>query len=184
MYRLCFRYDKSRFDPGYNGKIYSMAEIFATKEHTVSSLFVSMVMVHCCKCGTPFMMTTALNDACRKEGESKMFYCPNGHPQVYRKSAADRVREEMEAKLKFQEEEARVWMEDADKRALALEDQKRRVKKELRDMKKRIANGVCPCCNRTFDDLAAHMSDKHPGVVAVANGAPVIKKKYTKKTKQ
>ncbi len=29
-------------------------------------------------------------------------------------------------------------------------------------VKKRAANGVCPCCNRTFSDLARHMKAKHP----------------------
>jgi hypothetical protein len=25
-----------------------------------------------------------------------------------------------------------------------------------------VANGVCPCCNRTFQNLARHMAGKHP----------------------
>ena len=28
--------------------------------------------------------------------------------------------------------------------------------------KKRAAAGVCPCCNRTFKQLARHMKSKHP----------------------
>lgn len=28
-------------------------------------------------------------------------------------------------------------------------------------IKKRIAAGVCPCCNRTFQNLARHMENKH-----------------------
>ena len=28
-------------------------------------------------------------------------------------------------------------------------------------LKKRIANGVCPCCNRSFKDLHRHMTTKH-----------------------
>lgn len=29
-------------------------------------------------------------------------------------------------------------------------------------IKNRIAAGVCPCCNRTFKNLARHMGNKHP----------------------
>lgn len=29
-------------------------------------------------------------------------------------------------------------------------------------IKNRIGNGVCPCCNRTFANLARHMKGQHP----------------------
>jgi hypothetical protein len=29
-------------------------------------------------------------------------------------------------------------------------------------IKKRVAAGVCPCCNRSFKDLARHMAGQHP----------------------
>ena len=30
-------------------------------------------------------------------------------------------------------------------------------------LKNRVKNGVCPCCNRYFKNLHAHMKNKHPG---------------------
>jgi hypothetical protein len=33
---------------------------------------------------------------------------------------------------------------------------------ELRRIQKRTAAGVCPCCNRTFQQLARHMKTRHP----------------------
>lgn len=36
-----------------------------------------------------------------------------------------------------------------------------RLRKAL-EIKKRVGNGVCPCCNRTFENLSRHMSCKHP----------------------
>ena len=33
-------------------------------------------------------------------------------------------------------------------------------------IKNRIANGVCPCCQRSFKDLHRHMQNKHPNFVA------------------
>ena len=32
-------------------------------------------------------------------------------------------------------------------------------------LQKRIAKGVCPCCNRTFKQLARHMKTKHPDYI-------------------
>ena len=39
------------------------------------------------------------------------------------------------------------------------------MKGQVTRIKKRVANGVCPCCNRTFKDLAAHMSTQHPDYI-------------------
>lgn len=36
--------------------------------------------------------------------------------------------------------------------------------------KKRVGNGVCPCCNRTFQQLARHMESKHPDFVDREHG--------------
>lgn len=33
---------------------------------------------------------------------------------------------------------------------------------QLTKTRKRIANGVCPCCHRTFQNLARHMAGQHP----------------------
>ncbi len=37
-----------------------------------------------------------------------------------------------------------------------------RVSNQYSRMRKRIQNGVCPCCNRTFQNLARHMASEHP----------------------
>jgi len=42
------------------------------------------------------------------------------------------------------------------------EAQRRAEKAAKTRIKNRIGNGVCPCCNRTFKDLASHMKCKHP----------------------
>lgn len=36
-------------------------------------------------------------------------------------------------------------------------------------LKNRIAAGVCPCCQRTFVNLARHMKGQHPNYKGVAN---------------
>lgn len=36
------------------------------------------------------------------------------------------------------------------------------VKGVLTKVKRRVANGVCPCCKRTFANLHEHMKQQHP----------------------
>ncbi len=42
------------------------------------------------------------------------------------------------------------------------EHQRRGAKAAKTRIKNRVMNGVCPCCNRTFQNLASHMANKHP----------------------
>lgn len=35
---------------------------------------------------------------------------------------------------------------------------------------RRIAAGVCPCCRRSFTDLARHMSSQHPDYAGISDG--------------
>src|SRR5690606_15231496 len=45
-------------------------------------------------------------------------------------------------------------------RATALEAEAMRV--QLLKERQRFANGVCPCCNRSFTNVARHMRTQHP----------------------
>ncbi len=45
----------------------------------------------------------------------------------------------------------------------AMEKAERKTKRLMR----RVSAGVCPCCNRTFSDLARHMKTKHENVVSL-----------------
>lgn len=43
-----------------------------------------------------------------------------------------------------------------------LKNSERSLKGQIAKFKKRTGNGVCPCCKRTFKQLARHMKCKHP----------------------
>ncbi|HYC31767.1 MAG TPA: hypothetical protein VEB59_05720, partial [Gemmatimonadales bacterium] len=66
------------------------------------------------------------------------------------------AREQETARLR---DTIREVSEQRDQTAASLRSTKGVVTK----IKRRVAGGVCPCCNRTFSDLARHMSGKHPG---------------------
>lgn len=80
--------------------------------------------------------------------------CPNGHGWQYRESEADRVRKQLSEALRTNTELAA--------RAHRAEVAEEKTAKEMRRMRKRVHAGVCPCCNRTFQNLARHMKTKHP----------------------
>lgn len=86
--------------------------------------------------------------------DHRTFYCPNGHSQHYvGESDADRFERlynaESQKLLPLRE---RL---EAEKRA------HEKTVKKLKRTEKRAAAGVCPCCNRTFKQLAQHMESNH-----------------------
>jgi hypothetical protein len=99
----------------------------------------------CCQCAVYFGMPKYLNEQRRKDKE--MFYCPNGHPQHYMRSDADVLRDKLN-------EQIRIATRESERAALAEE--------KLKKMTGRVKHGVCPCCHRTFQQLARHMKTKHP----------------------
>lgn len=125
----------------------------------------TLVVETCCNCHMQFAMPSELKArllAERNGGKSKAFFCPAGHPQWYvGESDAEQLRRERD-RLKQNE----AWLENQNKRAREeAEHQRHRAngfKGALVKTKKRVAGGVCPCCNRHFTALERHMANKHP----------------------
>jgi DNA repair exonuclease SbcCD ATPase subunit len=62
----------------------------------------------------------------------------------------------------LQDEQARLAEEKArHQRTLARENEERTAKEKAERKLKRVQRGVCPSCNRTFNDLARHMASTH-----------------------
>lgn len=107
----------------------------------------------CCNCGVLFAMPKYLQVKLRENRE--YFYCPNGHQQHYTgKSEAEEQRERAE-RLATQVKQMGNRLE-TEKRSHSA------TKGKVTKLKNRIANGVCPCCNRTFANLGKHMANQHP----------------------
>lgn len=98
----------------------------------------------CCSCGIAFGMPTDFKSIAQRKAEGKTFYCPNGHPQHYTSESDD-------AKIK------RLTRERDEARARTERERQSKLKLE-----KRISRGVCPCCHRSFSQIARHMKTKHP----------------------
>ncbi len=122
----------------------------------------------CCTCGIDFAMTCAHEDRLRETHE--WFYCPHGHKQCYTgKTDAENLRVELAATVASLER-SRAY---GRRRGEMLHHAERRLsatKGVVTRIKNRVSKGVCPCCNRTFKDLARHMKTRHPDF-ADAGGA-------------
>lgn len=113
----------------------------------------SHVAETCLTCGISFWVP--LDWQKLRVKNQKFFYCPNGHQQRYcGKTEEEELRQENE-RLQSKAERLRDTL-NATERSRAAQ------KGHLTRIKNRIANGVCPCCNRQFPNLRDHMDTKHP----------------------
>lgn len=120
-----------------------------------------LTITDCCVCGIVFgMPERVINDRKNKGGN---FYCPNGHSLSYRETELDRLRKETEHLNN-------VITHERDQRE-ATERSLNAYKGHLTKLRKRIDQGVCPHCQRTFKNVMLHMSHKHPEKVEEAREA-------------
>jgi DNA-binding transcriptional regulator YiaG len=109
--------------------------------------------MYCGECAMTFAAPTWFVEK-RKEDHAR-WYCPMGHCRVYNgETAAQKLRRQVEQKDR---ELIAKNVELCDTRTRLSSVSKAHTK-----IRKRIANGVCPCCNRTFQNLMQHMKTQHP----------------------
>jgi hypothetical protein len=112
--------------------------------------------IHCSSCGIQFAAPADFWSARRSDGRS--MYCPNGHTLSYRETESDKLKKQLEQ----EREQHRKRLEFERNHAESMKRELTAVKGQLTKTKKRIAKGVCPCCNRSFIHLERHMTTKHP----------------------
>ena len=117
---------------------------------------VILQQLECGTCGVVFAIPQEMYNTARRSGG--WWHCPNGHCRGWEKGAEHTKIKELERELAA--ESARK--NDALRRANEAAEAERKAQQEMKRMKKRAAAGVCPCCNRTFQQLARHMKAKHP----------------------
>jgi hypothetical protein len=129
----------------------------------------------CWKCKERFGLDDATEATLRRSGAN--FCCPWGHQAHFPagKTEAEKLQEQLDAERRQRQraEQKIAEKDDELKRAWATaNDQHEQAKHErarangykghATRITKRAKAGVCPCCNRTFAQLARHMATKHP----------------------
>jgi hypothetical protein len=127
-------------------------DVFSARSRGDKFAGYSALEVMCCPvCGVLYAVPERLlTDARRRP--TIYWCCPNGDELHFPGKSPEQ--EAKEARNALARERARH-----DQTAASL----RATKGVVTKMRKRIGNGVCPCCNRSFRDLARHMDTMHPG---------------------
>jgi hypothetical protein len=115
----------------------------------------------CIKCGVEVILPKELKN--RRKENHEGFYCCNGHVQCYLgKTELEKAQELLATERRWREQEkesharTKAQLEHSDRSRAAL-------KGKVTEIRNRVGNGVCPCCNRSFTNLRRHMHMKHPG---------------------
>ena len=121
---------------------------------------ISFITEQCCRCGIAFAMTKDFHD--KRVQDKLSFSCPAGHSQHY-------IGKTNEQKLREQLANEKSISEAAKARAIKFESERKQVTKAHLKMRERVMNGVCPCCNRTFQNLMKHMQTQHLDELNIKN---------------
>lgn len=131
------------------------------------SVTQKMITERCCSCGVLFAVPLDFYNARRRD--QSWFYCPSGHQQRYTgETEAQRLQKKLDAERRERqraEQSVAMWQDDARAARDEAEHQRRRAngyKGHAARITKRAKAGTCPCCNRTFQQLARHMATQHP----------------------
>lgn len=112
----------------------------------------TMQTMKCGECGAVFAVAEEFYQECRDHGKS--WYCPNGHCRHFCEPEVDRLRRRLAAQV-AQNDQCRAKIRD-------LELSRSGLRGHLTRIKRRVSNGVCPCCRRHFVNLERHMRGMHP----------------------
>lgn len=118
--------------------------------------------ITCANCGMTFAMPERYLRKLRQEGGA--FYCPAGHSQHFRESEVKKLTKQLET-AERQTKLVQGYYQAEQNDHEHTRNRLRATKGQLTKTKKRVANGVCPCCNRTFANLHRHMAGQHPEYV-------------------
>lgn len=110
-----------------------------------------VTFTECATCAIPIAVTENQLRQFRESG--KPLFCVLGHTSSFGATASERLKKEL---VTSQDKIAHL--------ETSLENSQRLIEsqaKKHQQVMKRIENGVCPHCHRTFSQLARHMKDKH-----------------------
>lgn len=120
----------------------------------------------CAACHVPIWLDAETESKLRRTGE--VFHCLNGCRNHFGKGEADKLRAELAAE-RAEKKRAMGYLAETERQLTrALQDvgtekrSKAAIAGHLTRLRNRVKAGQCPCCDRQFPDLAAHMAAEHP----------------------
>ena len=120
-------------------------------------------VLECCNCGMVFGMTRDYER--RKRSDHTAFYCPAGHRQYFN---GESDKEKLQCQLDNERNRTNRLHGEVSEQMVIIRQKERQVAAHKGVATKRgkkldrVANGMCPCCNRSFKNLERHMKGQHP----------------------
>lgn len=114
-------------------------------------------------CRADIALSDAFYDTLKRQREEGTFYCPYGHAQhfVSGETPEQKLRRERD-RLAQQIAERDDAVRQQARRADQAERRLSATRGVVTRIRNRVGRGVCPCCSRSFSNLANHMQTKHP----------------------
>jgi len=122
----------------------------------ISDATTFLVAETCPTCHCWFAIPKSLYTRMR-ENSTQYAYCPNGHSWHYTHSLREELKESRRETIRA-ESRAEHWHGQY----TGAERSKAALKGVITRTRNRIGKGICPCCNRYFKNVAAHMNTQHP----------------------
>ena len=119
------------------------------------------VSIQCYRCKEPFGLTQERYNVAKRSEQS--FHCPNGHSQFFPlgPTEAEKLQSQLDAERRARQ---RAEQNAAYEASRASSERRTAIayKGQATRLRNRAKAGTCPCCNRTFQQLARHMASEHP----------------------
>lgn len=127
------------------------------------TIFTTLQHHTCARCGGLFAISAQFRAECARLGGFKqMWACPYCKTTWgFGEGEVDTLKRQIKTH-EVNEKWLREQRDRATKEAEHFRKSRDGIKGALTKVKKRVRHGVCPCCQRTFKQLAAHMAAKHP----------------------
>ena len=114
----------------------------------------------CGECGGVYAISERFRKQCQDKG-NRGWRCPypdcNTTWGYYGKTEAEKLQDQLDC-----ERQQRERISDQLKQTTRSLNAQRGATTRARNQLNRTKAGICPCCNRTFKQLAAHMKSQHP----------------------
>lgn len=121
---------------------------------------VQLTTIHCGNCGGSYAISESYRDQkCKAGGFWHCPYCQGGWG--YSESENSKLQKQV-AQLQTTIERKEAYERELLANNASLERSRNAIRGAHARTCNRVKNGVCPCCNRTFQNLVRHMHTKHP----------------------
>ncbi len=113
--------------------------------------YAGHLVAYNCWCGIHFGVPSNLMEEYERRAGQMSIYCPRGHSMVPGSGSLKKKLDRAEARERHLQDQLE-----------AAERTRRALRGHLTRLRNRIAAGVCPWCQRTFQQVERHVATKHP----------------------